>query len=332
MEKSKSPKVSVIAPIYGVEKFIARAVRSMMGQTLQDVEFIFVDDCTPDRSMEILQATIKEFPQRAANVVILRHEFNKGLPAARNTGINEARGKYIFHWDSDDYAELDMLEQLYEMAESRGADYVWCDWFLSFENGERQMSQPDAETPRQAITSIMAGRLKYNVWNKLLDRRLYTTTGLRFPEGLSMGEDMTMIKLLSKARNTAHVAKPLYHYIRTNSQAMTQIYSERHLHELERNTADLCGYLSDNISDSDITKQISWFKLNVKLPFLFTGRMADIKMWRRWYAEANCHIMSNAHQAFRTRLVQKMASMHLDVAVLMYNRLVGLFYRIVANR
>lgn len=299
---------------------------------MQDVEFIFVDDCTPDRSIDVLRATLDAFPQRAASVIILRHETNKGLPTARNTGLAEARGKYIFHWDSDDYAEPDMLECLYEAAEHNNADYVWSDWFLSLENGERQMSQPDASTPREALASLLAGRMKYNVLNKLVARRLYELSGIRFPDGLSMGEDMTMIKLLSKARSTAHISKPLYHYIRTNAGAMTQIYSERHLRELRQNTADVCSYLSESISDEAITEQINWFKLNVKLPFLFTGRHTDIKLWRKWYSEADDYIMSNRDQALRTRITQKAAAMHLDAVVLVYNSLINLFYKIVANR
>jgi len=332
MERDNSPKVSVISPVYGVEKFIARVVRSMLSQSLQDVEFIFVDDCTPDRSIDILQAIVDEFPHRASSVTILRHETNKGLPAARNSGLAVARGEYIFHWDSDDFAELDMLECMYDAARTNNADYVWSDWFLSFENGERIMHQPDASTPRETLTLALSGEMRYNVWNKLVARSLYESSDIRFPEGLSMGEDMTMIKLLTKARRTAHVAKPLYHYIRTNSGAMTQIYSERHLRELRQNTADICSFLLENISDRAIVEETDWFKLNVKLPFLFTGRRHDIRMWRQWYAEADRHIMSNSHQALRTRLVQKLAAMHLDAAVMIYNRMVGLFYRVAANR
>ncbi|MDE6509077.1 MAG: glycosyltransferase, partial [Muribaculaceae bacterium] len=96
MAAERIPKVSVIAPVYGVESFIGRAVESMMAQTLDDVEFIFVDDCTPDGSVSVLRDVVVRYPER--QVRILRHDVNRGLPAARNTGLDVARGEYIFHW------------------------------------------------------------------------------------------------------------------------------------------------------------------------------------------------------------------------------------------
>ena len=96
-------KVSVIVPIYKVERFIARCVTSLMKQTLQDVEYIFVDDATPDQSLSILQEVLVAYPERKKYVKILHHKDNQGLPAARNTGLEVSEGEYIFHCDSDDY-------------------------------------------------------------------------------------------------------------------------------------------------------------------------------------------------------------------------------------
>lgn len=330
MADERIPKVSVIAPVYGVEHFIGRAAESMMSQTLDDVEFIFVDDCTPDRSIDVLRSVIARYPKR--NVRILRLEVNRGLPAARNTGLKVARGQYIFHWDSDDYAEPELLEDLYNTAERGVCDFVWCDWYLTFGTNSRTMRQPDAESPREALSIALSGGMKYNVWNKLVARKLYEDNEIRFPEGYSMGEDMTMIKLLAKARKTGHVAKPLYHYIRTNSGAMTQVYSPRHLEELRHNTDDICDFLSREIADKEIEQELNWFRLNVKLPFLFSGRKDDIRLWRSWYKEADKDIMSNRRQALRTRMLQWTAAHNLGIVNSVYNALVfkfiyGVIYR-----
>lgn len=110
-------KISVIIPIYNVERFITRCAISLMKQTLkEDVEFIFVDDATPDRSIDLLQEVINQYPERRNQVRLIRHAKNKGLPAARNSGLKVAVGEYIFHCDSDDWLELDMLETLYDVA------------------------------------------------------------------------------------------------------------------------------------------------------------------------------------------------------------------------
>ena len=93
------PPVSVIIPIYNVEKYIERCVRSLMEQTLNDIEYIFVNDCTPDRSIEILQRTIAEYPQRKKYIQILTHDRNRGSACARNNGVKAATGEYIIHCD-----------------------------------------------------------------------------------------------------------------------------------------------------------------------------------------------------------------------------------------
>ena len=121
-------KVSVIVPIYNVSRFIKRCVESLFNQTLDDVEFIFVNDCTPDDSIDILKKVIADYPDR--NTMIINHEVNKGLPAARNTGLKAASGDYIFHCDSDDFIEPTMLNDLYYTACDDNADIVWCDGIL----------------------------------------------------------------------------------------------------------------------------------------------------------------------------------------------------------
>lgn len=321
-------KVSVIVPVYGVERFAERAVESMMTQTLDEVEYIFVDDCTPDSSMRIVREVVGRYPERSGSVKILTHDENRGLPAARNAGLAAATGKYIFHWDSDDYADAGMLESMYALAEDSGADFVWADWYLTFDSGSRLMREPSATSPAEALTLTLAGEMKYNVWNKLISRRLYTDSGILFPEGLAMGEDMTIIKLLAAARGVRHLPKAYYHYVRTNAGALTKQYSAAHLEQLQTNTADVCASLGAKVSE----REQAWFKLNVKLPFLFTGRRSDIALWKDWYQEADRYIMTNSYQALRTRLLQWSAAHGLSVVNMAYNMIIqkiiyGVIYR-----
>ena len=108
-------KVSVCSPVYGVEKYIERCARSLFDQTMKnDIEFIFVDDCTPDRSIEVLEAILSEYPERRSQVKIVRHSHNKGLTGARNTALKEASGEYIIHCDSDDWVDLEAYKTVLE--------------------------------------------------------------------------------------------------------------------------------------------------------------------------------------------------------------------------
>lgn len=296
-------KVSVIIPIYKVEKFIAHCADSLLAQTLDDVEFIFVDDASPDRSLELLQSVITRYPARKHQVKMLTHAENKGLPAARNTGLAAAHGEYVFHCDSDDFVERDMLEELYNTAEGGDADIVWCDWYLSFEHNERYMRQPGYATPLEALKGMMSGAMKFTVWNKLAKRSLYVDNGIEFPAGYGMGEDMTMMMLFSCAAKVAYLPKAFYHYVKLNTGAFTQNYSERHFVDLKYNVQRITDYVHGKYGHT-MEKEIAFLKLDVKFPFLVSNSADKYRKWKEMYPEANKYIGQNKQISLRARLLQ----------------------------
>ena len=295
-------KVSVIIPIYKVEAFIERCATTLMEQTLREVEYIFVDDATPDKSIEVLEACLAQYPERKAT--ILKHLQNQGLPAARNTGLALATGEYIFHCDSDDYVEPTMLEEMYKIAKEQDVDIVWCDWFLTFAENERYMKQPSFDAPMEALKAMLSGGMKYNVWNKLVRRSLYTDNDIQFPAGYGMGEDMTMMMLFAHAQNVTYIPNAYYHYIKTNTNAFSQTYSDKHLVELKHNVQRIIDYMQ-NVYGEALEKELNFFKLDVKFPFLIAGQY---KRWAEWYPEANTYILQNKTISTRTRYIQWLAS------------------------
>ena len=315
--------VSVIIPIYNVSRFIERCAESLMQQTLDGVEYIFVNDATPDDSIALLHGVLERYPGKAAQVKIIEHEQNKGLPAARNTGLAVATGEYVFHCDSDDFVEPTMLEALYNAAKGNCADYVWCDWFLSYDNNERYMPQPSFDKPMEALKAMLSGGMKYNVWNKLVRRSLYVDNGITFPAGYGMGEDMTMMRLVACATKVACVNKALYHYVRSNTEAMTQAYSERHMADVLYNVNETIKFLEAKgvASEADV----ALFKLNVKLPFLITDDWNSYRRWSEWFPEANAYISENKGQPFRTRFLQQMAAKKIYAGVWMYYQVIYRF-------
>lgn len=313
-------KISVIIPIYNVSRFIAHCVESLMKQTLDEIEYIFVNDATPDNSMDILHSVLACFPQKTSQIKIIEHKFNKGLPSARNTGLSVAMGEYIYHCDSDDYLDERMLEDLYNVAKEKDADFVWCDWFLSYENNERYMKQPSFDNPIETLMGMLDGSMKYNVWNKLVKRSLYVDNDIEFPNGHAMGEDMTMIRLAACAEKVAYVSKALYHYVRSNSEAMTQVYSERHLADVCHNVDETLEFLA--IKGLDAEREIAFFKLNVKLPLLITGNWKAYRRWNELYPETNKYIIVNDKISWRTRFLQWMAAKKIYLYVWVYYQLI----------
>lgn len=313
-------KVSVIVPVYNVSKYVGRCVESLMNQTLRDMEIIFVDDCCIDNSMDIVRDVISGYPERQDQIRILRHETNRGLPSARNTGLREAVGDFIYHCDSDDFLESDMLSLMADKATKENLDMVYCDFAMTFDTHERIMTQPDAATGREALSQMLKGSMKYNVWNKLCRRTLYN--GIEFPDGKAMGEDMTMIRVISRAGKVARIPFAMYHYVRPSGGAMSQSYDTRKRSDVYDNAIMTVNWLLCNVSDKMIERETEWFKLNVKLPFLFTGRRDDIMIWREWFREADRYIMCNRSLPIRTRLLQWCAAHHLSFVNLAYYRFV----------
>lgn len=316
-------KVSVIIPIYNVSRFIERCASSLMQQTLNEVEYIFVNDATPDNSMDLLRSVIARHPARATQVKVVEHEHNKGLPAARNTGLAAATGEYIFHCDSDDFVEPDMLEHLYNAAKEKDADFVCCDWFLSYDINERYMPQPSYTSPGDALKGMLCGTMKYNVWNKLVKRSLYVDNGILFPAGHGMGEDMTMIRLAACATNVAYVPKALYHYVRSNTEAMTQAYNERYMADVRHNVDETIAFVEAKGVCNEV--DVALFKLNVKLPFLITDDWASYRRWNEWFPEANKYIGHQRSLPLRTRLLQRLAAARCYPLVWIYYQVVYRF-------
>ncbi len=318
-----APKVSVIVPFFKVEQFVERCTRSLLEQTLEEVEYIFVDDASPDGSRATIERVAAEYTR---NVRILTHMHNQGLPAARNTGLAEATGEFIYHCDSDDYLEPTMLKEMYGAAAREQADFVYCDFFLDFGTSRRVMVNPDYTSPELMVKEgFLAGTMKYNVWNKLVKRTLYTESDLQFPSGHAMGEDMTMILLATHASRTVYVDKPLYHYLKLNGNAYSNTFSQKHLEDIRFNADRVFSGL-EGWETSDKELYLNFFKLNLKLPFLFSNDRKQYMLWKQWYPEANRFIKQNIHQPRRSRMVQQWAASGLFPLVRFYCFLVNHLY------
>ena len=321
-----SIKVSVIIPIYKVEPFIARCAESLFKQSMQEgIEFIFVNDATPDSSISILQERLRSFPERREQVVLLEHVANQGLPAARNTGLRAAQGEYVFHCDSDDYVEPEALEKMYQATQEHEADFLWCDWFLSFKQNERYMKQPGYATALEALKATLSGAMKYNVWNKLVKRQVYTDNGIRFPEGHGMGEDMTMIRLLACARKVCYLPEAFYHYVRLNTEAFTQmggsVRKQQHLDDLRYNVSRTMDFVRERFGNQ-LDQELAFFMLDAKFPFLISDQKESYRRWKEWFPEAHPYIGQNRRISFRSRLLQQMAAKGQFWYVWLYYKLV----------
>lgn len=212
------PKVSIIIPVYGVEKYIERCARSLFEQTLDSIEYLFIDDCTPDKSIEILKRVLEDYPQRKSQVVIHRMKQNSGQAKVREWGMLNASGKYIIHCDSDDWVDVNMYKEMYNKAIEEDVDIVICDIWIS--DGKNKLAgRKGAHTinKNEFIEGCLFQRDPWSLCNKLFRKKDFNKE-IKFPKG-ALGEDMVMcLQLLIKANKLTYVPKAFYYYyVNTNS-------------------------------------------------------------------------------------------------------------------
>lgn len=220
------PKVSVIVPVYGVAKFIKRCANSLFSQTLDDIEYLFIDDCSPDNSIEILKQVLEGYPQREPQVIIHQMEKNSGVAAVREWGICNATGDYIIYCDSDDWVQPEMYQLMYERAVCEKADYVLCDYNTTDGSRVYKTVVGCTTTNKKALLKNLLSLVNtWAVWNKLVKRSCYND--IVFPIG-NNGEDMCLsIQLLLNATHISYVSKALYNY-NYNPNSITNFKNVEH--------------------------------------------------------------------------------------------------------
>lgn len=205
--------VSVLIPIYGVEQYIERCARSLFEQTYSNLEYVFVNDCALDKSIEILRKVVENYPERKANVRIIDHERNRGLAAARNTALDNATGEFVCHVDSDDWMELDAIEKMVRKQRETGADMISGNMFVHTIYGVEEYHEPTYESKKQCILKQMPASLEHNVIRRIIRRSLYEDNHIRAIEGCNMAEDRyQMVQLCWYANSMSSIDEFVYHY------------------------------------------------------------------------------------------------------------------------
>lgn len=201
-------KVSIIVPVYNVEKYLKKCLDSLVNQSLKAVEIIVVNDGSTDSSQKIIDLYDDKYP----NIIALTKK-NGGLSDARNYGMRYASGEYIGFVDSDDYVELNMYELMYQKAKEDDCDIVECDLFHDYADGRDEEYGIEYYDKKMML---MMGRSV--VWNKIYRRTWLESTGVKFLKGL-IYEDVAFYSMIVPYINRiSYVNIPLIHYVqRRNS-------------------------------------------------------------------------------------------------------------------
>jgi len=246
MKRVEPYKVSILVPVYGVERFIERCARSLFEQTYENLEYVFVDDCSPDGSIPILESVIEQYPSRKPDVRIVRHEENKGLGMARNTAVENAKGEFLIHVDSDDYISKDAVERCVRKQIETEADIVVYEYEEVYKDKTILNQLKPHKSPHDFCITQLSKESHYCIWGEMIRRSLYVDNDIKIRGGCNFSEDYQITPQLSfYAKKIAFVNEPLYHYDKTNEQSYTSSFNERNWDMNDRTNDILWSFFKD---------------------------------------------------------------------------------------
>lgn len=298
------PKASVIIPVYNVERYIDKCARSLFEQTLDDMEYVFVNDCTRDRSIDVLWEVLEEYPHRKPQVKVFEHEVNQGLPQARRTGISHATGEYIIHCDSDDWVERNMYEYMYLKAVHDDADVVICDFNINDNEIVRSVEET-VKKPGDFRIGIMTKTVYCSVWNKLVRKSLYENIILYPTENYA--EDMAlMAQLIFFANIITYCPIPLYHY-RNNPNSISKKRGVEAILRSFRQTCANARLVEQFYQDKPFSRRTKWaidcMKSNERdRLIIITSNKEYYRMWKNTFPELNHRLLVNPLVSLKRKL------------------------------
>lgn len=242
-------KLSICIPVYKVEPYIEQCARSLFEQTYDELEYVFIDDCSPDKSIEIVKKTLEDYPQRRNQVKFVRHEKNSGLIRGRKTGLEHSTGDFITHLDPDDWIDLDFYQKMMSRQRETNADMVFAP--MVFNENKPVGGFQDFDFLGSGIEYIqLVGKVvafNSNV-NKIFRREIATDTSIEVPDHIRIGEDLCRtMQMIPKCQSVASVKGTFYHY-RENLSSMSRKFDCRRAID---DLSDVYKVLSRNLNKQD---------------------------------------------------------------------------------
>lgn len=301
----QSIKVSILVPFYKVEKYVGRCVESLFTQTYANIEYVFVNDCTPDKSMEVINEYIQKYGVQDKCKMIV-HEKNLGISASRNDCLDNMTGDYFLFIDSDDYIDKDMVELLVEAALKENADISGCGYVEEYPDRSVEFPQRYTNDHDEMLRAITVLTIKGVMWKLLIRSSIVKDNGVRFmPEKNMVDDYLFCCQVFYYARRFAGVDKCLYHYVQynPNNYSHRAVYNVNHQAEAIREAERF--YREKGVYEK-VKRELKIRKFVSKLPLLLDKNCRDVKMWRSIFPESN-DVWKEMHFSKGNRLLFQLA-------------------------
>ena len=277
-------KVSVVVPVYNVAAYIEKCAESLLCQTLHNIEILFIDDCSTDNSVDIIEDTIKKYPDKTKYVRIIRRQTNIGLAGVRLQDINESKGEYIIHCDGDDWVDKDLYERMYLEAVAKDADIVICDEICEYKDHQEMcIIQKLPCFCKDIVRNWYSSCLGMYCHNKMVRKSVYTSNNVLPWVGLNMWEDNgLMTRLMYYGDRLSQVHGTYYHYNRTNISSMTASYDENHIMQMIGIANNLSTFFKAQPDAKDFEETVMAFQFLAKIHFV-TDKWSDFKLYKLFF-------------------------------------------------
>ena len=229
----KNDMISIVVPCFNVENYLERCVKSLLGQSYENIEIILVDDGSTDNTSYL----VNKYSKLDSRIVAVRQK-NGGLSAARNAGLRMARGGYICFVDSDDFVDPDYIRKMYESMKRTGSDICACNFDYVYENGgtkKHPASIHKTYTSWEGLVDLFSGKQVTSImtWNKLYKIDLFVKNNIIFPVGKINEDNFTTYKLYYYAKRISYIPDVLYFYLQRNDSIMGKTFNYSRMHILE---------------------------------------------------------------------------------------------------
>lgn len=292
----KNPQISVIVPVYNVEKYLSRCIDSILSQTFTDFELLLIDDGSADSSGKICD----EFAMKDERIRVF-HKENGGVASARQLGVDEAKGVYSIHADGDDWVEPNMLERMYLKIIETGADMVITDYFSDKDETSCQYIQQRISKTVSAdiLNEILVGSLIGSLWNKLIRHSIYRDYKIRFVPNIDFCEDvLTLTQLFILNIKVAYLHEAFYHYCNYNINSITRNYTRKSFHTQQQYVEVLKRILPDKY---DKTIEVVAFK--IKTGAFYHGVLTEREFYRYMPTSLSAILFCKCRRSWKFRML-----------------------------
>jgi len=323
------PKISIVITIYNREKYIEDCARTLFEQTLNDIEYIFVDDASTDHSVSVLENVLEQYPDRKAFAKVICLGRNGGRAVARQTGIDHAKGEYIIHVDSDDWVDADMMELLYKKAVETGADIVGCNVTHNYKTYQKIFKQTYYDCVDDNIRGLLNGKIFPSLCTSLTRTSIIKENGITFPQGIDTGEDLLFnLQLYLHCKKIVGIDNPSYHYRHTEDSGSFQ-HTEKSINSVIEVARRIEALMKETGNFDKFEGEIQFRKFSMKCALITKFDNEEYNQaWLHLFPETHRYILSYKQFSWKRRVELWLAAHNMFYAARLFQKLLRYQHRI----